>query len=101
MADKTITIRPGQTILVESIGGITVFIERLWDWVKPQHNGDATETLTWALSYLIGITDVEAIKIANARAKEHGQPTITVTQFREWLPTALSEVFAEWQESLK
>lgn len=47
---------------------------------------------------LPGHTDVEAVRIANVAADNHGEPRIKTYEFRRWLPQMLSEVFAGFLE---
>lgn len=53
-------------------------------------------TLYRALSFLVGCSDVEAVKLANRRADNHMQPRVKVDEFRRWLPVVLSRVFAKY-----
>ena len=47
-----------------------------------------------ALGHLVGISDVDAVKIANGYAKKENR--ITTEKFRRWLPT----VFAEFARAM-
>jgi len=47
-----------------------------------------------ALGHLVGISDTDAVKIANAGAKKENR--ITTEEFRRWLPT----VFAEFARAM-
>ena len=98
MTGKIVTIKPGQRILIKGASGIDTFVKQLSNWAMPQRGG-AAEVHIRALANLIGITDTEAVKIANAYARDHGFPTITTEAFRKWLPTALSAIFTEWKEN--
>jgi len=50
-------------------------------------------TLYLALSYLVGVSDIDAVKTANSVARDRGLPTIRVEEFRKWLPGVLSQAF--------
>jgi len=52
-------------------------------------------TFAYALGNLIGITDEDAVRIANDRAVEESKPTISLEKFREWLPKTISAFAAE------
>jgi len=98
MKQRRIVAQPGQILIID-IGntGIASFVTRLAEWAEPQR-GSATEIYIRALSALVGVTDVEAVRIANEYARDHGFSTITTRNFRQWLPTALSAIFAKWVE---
>jgi len=89
-------VKPGQTIVINvSNVSVDTFVVWLSEWAEPQR-GSATEIYIRALAALVGVTDVEAVKVANEYARDHGFPTITTKKFRQWLPTTLSAIFAEW-----
>ena len=52
------------------------------------------QTFYKALGSLVGISDVDAVKIANSTAKREDR--ITTDEFRRWLPT----VFAEFAQAM-
>lgn len=52
-------------------------------------------TLWQALAFLIGITAKETVKKANQTARQKGQETITLAEFRKWLPEAFSQFAKE------
>jgi len=63
---------------------------------KARESTDRTRTLFSALGNLPGYSDVEAVSMANCEVDSHKLPTITVDEFRRWLPQILSETFAEF-----
>ncbi len=63
-------------------------------WRVAQASEGKKRTFYYALGHLVGITDVEAVRLGNKRAKKKGLPTMTVTQFREMLPQVLSDFAA-------
>lgn len=50
-------------------------------------------TFRRALSRLVGITDKEAVRMANESVEEENR--ITVTEFRRWLPEVISQFAAD------
>lgn len=51
-----------------------------------------------ALGHLVGRSDVKAVKKANYIAKATHKTSITVEEFRRWLPKILSEAFDKLQK---
>jgi hypothetical protein len=64
--------------------------------LKPDARASEGQERTFyhALSHLVGISDVEAVKRANKQARSEGLPTITVAKFRKWLPQVFSQFAA-------
>lgn len=66
------------------------------DWYAIAHTAVGSKyTMLSALSQLPGKTAVEAVKIANKYARQDGRPTVTITEFKTWLPEFLSKYFAQ------
>jgi len=67
-----------------------------------REESDKPRSAYWyALSSLVGRTDIEAVKMANKYADKNGLERITVKEFRKWLPMALSQAFAIYTLDLR
>ncbi len=92
---REITIQPGDELT------ITIKVDKYIVWwlgeaLYPllEHEGDRIYVM--ALSEIVGISDVEAVRQANRHARDKGWPErATVDQFRKWLPAILSKLFAQ------
>ena len=76
-----------RTITIDNATVFRLFVNAVYGDAKAATGKD--KTLYTAFGSLVGISDVDAVKIANDRAKQ--EDFITVTQFRKWLPTVFSE----------
>lgn len=74
---------------------VTISHERLFNLFVGAIYGDAktstgkNRTLYAAFGCLVGISDADAVKMANDNVKKEYH--ITVTEFRRWLPTVFAE----------
>lgn len=85
------------TVTIEGDELLNLLVSVLWPKAKSATGKD--RTLFSALGRLAGISDVEAVKLANRKAdKGWCRDSISVTEFRRWLPQILSETFAEFLE---
>ena len=71
---------------------LNFLVTALWRMVQTSERQE--RTFYYALGHLVGITDVEAIRLGNEKAKDEGLPAITVAQFRKMLSQALSDFAA-------
>ena len=67
---------------------LSLFVEAVYSDAKDSTGKD--RTLYRALGYLVGISDVEAVKMANSLAAEK-ENHVTTKKFRHWLPTVFAE----------
>ena len=88
-----------KTTITETVK-ISVSHRRLFNLFVNTVYGDAKaatgkdQTFYKAFGSLVGISDVDAVLIANVKTKK--EERITVTEFRKWLPT----VFAEFARAM-
>ena len=76
-----------RTITVDNATVFRLFISAVYGDAKVSTGKN--RTLYRALGSLIGIADVDAVKVANDDTKKEHR--ITVTEFRRWLPTVFAE----------
>lgn len=76
-----------RTVTIDNATVFRLFVNAVYGDAKAAIGKD--RTLYTALGSLVGVSDVDAVKIANDRAKEENR--ITVTKFRKWLPIVFSE----------
>ena len=81
-----------RTVEIDNATIFNLFISAVYGDAKASTDKD--RTFYRALGYLIGISDVDAVKMANNRRPKENR--ITVTEFRRWLPT----VFAEFARAM-
>lgn len=90
MPEMTKTIR----VTIDSNQFTDLLVAALFGHARSAADGEYT--CFRALGCLVGVSDVEAVRMANKEAKITGHPTITVAEFRKWLPALLSSIFEEW-----
>ncbi len=93
----TINIVPGDDLT------IAIHVEKsIIDWliISLKALDESHVAYTCALSHLVGISDVAAVKRANEIGRSQGWETITTSEFRKWLPRALSQFFKEALEEI-
>jgi len=85
---KVNTLTKTVEVTISNMQILDIFIDALTDDARLSFGKE--RTLYKAIGCLIGIGDVEAVKIANNHTaqKEH---RITTDEFRKWLPTVFSE----------
>ena len=84
------------TVTISSKEIVEFFVDVLYIKSKATVNMSTNTTMYRALSNLIGCSDVEAVRHANHWADDHDCPRIKVAEFRCWLTSTLSDVFAEY-----
>lgn len=76
-----------RTITIDNATAFRLFVSAVYGDVKKATGKDLI--LYKAFGSLIGISDVDAVKIANNNTPKEYR--ITVTEFRKWLPTVFAE----------
>ena len=76
-----------RTVEIDNTTLFNLFVSAVYGDAKASTGKN--QTLYAALGYLVGISDVDAVKMANSGVKKEHR--ITVTQFRKWLPTVFAE----------
>ena len=76
-----------RTIEIDNVTLFNLFVSAVYGDAKASTGKD--RILYTAFSCLAGISDVDAVKMANVNAKKEDH--ITVTEFRKWLPTVFGE----------
>jgi len=90
---KTVTVEiSGQEFVASLVASL---------YPKAKNSQGKERTLYYAFASLVGCSDVEAVRIANRQADKEGLPRISTAEFRRWIPTVLSETFAEFLEDAK
>ena len=82
------------TVVIENEEFIQLLIEALAPKAKSAKGKE--QTLFRALSYLVGRSAVEAVRMANKYAADNQLPRITTAEFKKWLPEMMSETFKEF-----
>lgn len=83
-------------VQIEDSEFLAWFVAAIWPDARAATGKDAT--LYRALSFLVGITDEEAVAIANGKIHASGGERITVTEFRKWWPQVFSDFAARATE---
>ena len=84
---KTNTITKTVEVTISNATVLDIFIRAIYGDAKASTGKD--QTFYKAFGSLVGISDVEAVKIANGYAKK--EERITTDEFRKWLPAVFSE----------
>lgn len=63
-------------------------------YLEARTSEDKERSFYYALGFLVGVSDVQAVKMANRKARKQGLESITTDEFRKWLPKVFSR-FAE------
>ena len=74
-------------VTISNAAVLKIFVQAIYSYAKNSDGKD--QTFYRVLGSLVGIADVEAVKIANSYAKK--EERITTDEFRKWLPTVFSE----------
>lgn len=80
-------------IEIDNVTLLSLFVEAVYSDAKDSTDKD--RTLYRALGYLVGISDVEAVKMANSLTAEK-ENHVTTKEFQRWLPI----VFAEFARAM-
>lgn len=84
---KTNTVTRTVKVTIDNATLLNLFVNAIRNDATASTGKD--RTFYKALGNLIGISDVEAVKIANGYAKKENR--ITTEEFRRWLPTVFAE----------
>lgn len=84
---KINTITKTVEVTISNATVLDIFIQAVYDDAKASTGKDRTFYRTFGS--LVGISDVEAVKIANGYAEKEN--CIITEEFRRWLPTVFSE----------
>lgn len=84
---KVSTITKTVKVTIDNATLLKLFVGAVYGDAKKATGKD--KTFYKAFGSLVGISDVEAVKIANSLAKKENR--ITTKEFRCWLPTVFAE----------
>lgn len=93
----TINVVPGDDLTID------IHVEKSiidWLYISLKALDESHAAYVCALSHLIGISDVAAVKHANEIGRSQGWEIITTSEFRKWLPRVLSQFFKEALEQI-